>query len=381
MIEPVFEELAKSKSRANGGVGFAKIDLSVGMGGAVASEYQVRVTPTFLFFLDSRKVRWCSTTRSTGWLIVVGWQTHELKGVNAPELKTQVDLLIYEAFPRESSSLAGFRFDVADDVPIAHAHTSLSLPAVEAISLDPILFTQVPNLDTMFAKLAGFIDGVTSWTGAVTAAQVKQTLSKTVLPFLKASTATPPAQQPKSTSFEHWPAVTSTLAANLQPSQLFPLVDIWRIALLNAAFAAWNTTKNVQGGALHGLVDKALEAENVPRSYLLTVLRMLSNAFSNRVLAREVILFAREAVSKLLVDALLHEDAVVRAAAASLGFNLAAYVQRLRVDKAKARDDGESAEESEEWELEMVVAVLGAIERETSSEETGECTIAFVGRW
>lgn len=57
MIEPVFEELAKSKCRANGGVGFAKIDLSVGLGGALASEYQVRVTPTFLFFLDGRKVR------------------------------------------------------------------------------------------------------------------------------------------------------------------------------------------------------------------------------------------------------------------------------------------------------------------------------------
>ena len=57
MIEPVFEELAKSKCRANGGVGFAKIDLSVGLGGGLASEYQVRVTPTFLFFLDGRKVR------------------------------------------------------------------------------------------------------------------------------------------------------------------------------------------------------------------------------------------------------------------------------------------------------------------------------------
>lgn len=57
MIEPVFEELAKSKSRPNG-VGFAKIDLSVGLGGALASEYRVSVTPTFLFFLDGRKVRW-----------------------------------------------------------------------------------------------------------------------------------------------------------------------------------------------------------------------------------------------------------------------------------------------------------------------------------
>ena len=81
---------------------------------------------------------------------MVGYQTHELKGVNAPELKTQVDLLIYEAFPRQSSPLAGFRFGVADDVPIVHVHTSLSLPAVEAISLKPMLFRQ-GNLDTMFA--------------------------------------------------------------------------------------------------------------------------------------------------------------------------------------------------------------------------------------
>jgi hypothetical protein len=28
-------------------------------------------------------------------------QTHELKGVNAPELRTQVDLLLYQAFPRK----------------------------------------------------------------------------------------------------------------------------------------------------------------------------------------------------------------------------------------------------------------------------------------
>lgn len=55
MIEPKFEDLAMSKSRANG-VAFAKIDLSVGMGGAVASEHGVRVTPTFIFFLDGKKV-------------------------------------------------------------------------------------------------------------------------------------------------------------------------------------------------------------------------------------------------------------------------------------------------------------------------------------
>ncbi|KAG6372894.1 putative thioredoxin family protein [Boletus reticuloceps] len=359
MIEPVFGELAKTKSKPDGGVGFAQIDLSVGLGGALAAEYQVHVTPTFLFFLDGRK-------------------THELKGVNAPELKTQVDLLIYEAFPRQSSSQMGVRIGVADDVLIAHAHMSLSLPAVEAIPLDPILFTQVPNLDTMFTKLAGFIDGVTAWNGAVTQAQVKQTLTRTVLPFLKASTATSPAQQPMATSFDHWPALTSSLTANLQPSELFPLVDIWRIALLNASFSAWNATKKVQEGPLQRFMDKALQAKDVPRSYLLTVLRMLANAFSNQVLAREVILFTREGVTKLLVDALLHDDATVKSAAASLGFNIAAYLQKRRIDKVKARDDSQSAEEDEEWETEIVVAILDAVEHETNSEVTGEARMGRV---
>jgi len=56
MIEPKFEDLAMSKSRPNGGVAFAKIDLSVGMGGSVAQEHGVRVTPTFIFFFEGKKV-------------------------------------------------------------------------------------------------------------------------------------------------------------------------------------------------------------------------------------------------------------------------------------------------------------------------------------
>ncbi|KAF9219270.1 DUF862-domain-containing protein [Gyrodon lividus] len=331
MIEPVFEELARNKSRADGGIAFVKIDLSVGMGGAVASEYGVRVTPTFVFFLNGKK-------------------RHELKGVNAPELRTQVDLLIYDAFP-------------------LHPHMSLSLPAIASISLVPILFSQVPKLDAMFAKLAVSIDSVASWTGPVTKAQVKQTLSKTVLPFLEASTASPLPSQPISVPFDHWPAFTLSLASNLGPSELFPAVDIWRLALLNAKFSAWNTTRKGLDAPIKVLVAKALQSDNAPRNYLLTVTRMLSNVFSNPVLARDLIIFTRDDVTKLLVDALLHEDATVRTAAASLAFNIAAYLQKLRVDKVQARNDSTDPEENDDWEFEMVTAILKAIEQEKSSEE------------
>ena len=56
MIEPVFQELAGAKANNGGGIAFTKIDLAVGMGNSVAAEYGVRVTPTFLFFLDGKKV-------------------------------------------------------------------------------------------------------------------------------------------------------------------------------------------------------------------------------------------------------------------------------------------------------------------------------------
>jgi len=55
MIEPVFEDLAKNKSKP-GAVAFVKVDLAVGMSAAVAAPYGVRATPSFIFILDGGKV-------------------------------------------------------------------------------------------------------------------------------------------------------------------------------------------------------------------------------------------------------------------------------------------------------------------------------------
>ena len=66
MIEPVFEELARSKGQQ---VAFVKVDLGVGMGSMVAREYGVAATPTFGFFLDGKKVRVGIRSRLFLWLI------------------------------------------------------------------------------------------------------------------------------------------------------------------------------------------------------------------------------------------------------------------------------------------------------------------------
>jgi thiol-disulfide isomerase/thioredoxin len=55
VIEPVFEDLAHTK--ASPGVAFVKVDMGVGLGHQVAALYNVRVTPTFLFFVNGNLVR------------------------------------------------------------------------------------------------------------------------------------------------------------------------------------------------------------------------------------------------------------------------------------------------------------------------------------
>ena len=59
MIEPVFERLSEEKGfhHDRDGAGFAKVDIGVGMGRNLASEWGIRATPTFMFFLNGKKVR------------------------------------------------------------------------------------------------------------------------------------------------------------------------------------------------------------------------------------------------------------------------------------------------------------------------------------
>lgn len=100
MIEPVFDDLAHTK--ASPGIAFAKVDMGVGLGHQVAQLFNVRVTPTFLFFVNGNLVRITSLQHYLSWAShAISSQNHEMKGADAPELRSQVDFLIYEAFPRE----------------------------------------------------------------------------------------------------------------------------------------------------------------------------------------------------------------------------------------------------------------------------------------
>ncbi|KAF8650336.1 hypothetical protein AX16_005277 [Volvariella volvacea WC 439] len=355
MIEPVFEQLASEKSAKAGqpskaGAVFAKIDLGVGMAGMVANEYSVRVTPTFMFFLDGKKIE-------------------EMKGASPHELRTQVDLLLFQANP-------------------PHPHKSLSISALQSVSLNPILYSQVPPFDTVNTKLLSFVDSSPALPGSATMTkdQIKQTISSEVLPFLKSrfpssdSKGKTPSVQPPPALLQKWAQATAILSNALPLESLFPLVDLWRVAILDSNIGMWASTSPMS--PLKLFLFKATTTESttfVPRNLVLTLLRLLSNAFATPGLARTFVhpgagaaSVLKESITKVVVNSLLHEDVNVRSAAAGLAFNFAAFIQ-------KQRQDGSDQGEDEDWEVELLSAIVEAIEQEKGSEDVVHRLVASLG--
>lgn len=275
---------------------------------------------------------------------------------------------------------------------VAHPHTKLSLPAVEALSTNPILSTQILPIDKVHSALISFIDAALP---ASDSQAVKHILTSSVLPYLKDSTAPEKKDKDKKQATPQmlagWAGATRILADALQPSQLFPLVDMWRIALLDDTVRTWCAQVGSRGanGAVADPVEVILkkgiqvvdssdaEVKRATRNYLLTTLKMLANGFGSQALGTTLLSPSsdqgkRDESTKILVSSLLHEDVLVRTAAASLAFNIAAFLQKPRVEQVRGSTGSNSAvEEDGDWEVELVSAVLEAISNETQSEEVG----------
>ncbi|KAF9019182.1 DUF862-domain-containing protein [Hymenopellis radicata] len=338
MIAPIYEQLARDKGvrvGTNGvGAAFTKIDMSTPSGNQLASQLGVRVMPTFMFFLDGKKVS-------------------EMKGADQNELRSQIDLLIFQAFP-------------------PHPHTSLSLPSVQALSLKPILFTQVPALDAVANKLASFIDAA-SWPASAeqTPSQIKTALTGTIVPYLKSRT--PQANKPISAAtpaiLSSWSSITSVLASILPPESIFPLVDMWRLGFLDSAVGTWSAS-NVSNTNEPITVFLSKATSSSPRNYTLTLVRLLANAFSTPMLAQSIIRGSnKQSFTSFLIPTLLHDDPTVRTSAASLAFNAAAFIQEGRAEKIRNGGRATAEYEDEDWEVEMVSAILEALDREKESED------------
>jgi hypothetical protein len=165
----------------------------------------------------------------------------------------------------------------------------------------------------------------------------------------------------------------AALVAGLPAASMFPLFDIWRLAIVEPAIGQVTLTPLIKVLTLN-----IESVSSSPRATLLTLLRLTTNALGTPLSRSLLALEAQEArvvLTSVLVQTLLHQDRLVRVAAASLAFNVGAWVQRGRVARMKGEEEVDGIRESEEdgeWEVELVSAVAEALAGEEESEDAGE---------
>ena len=125
----------------------------------------------------------------------------------------------------------------------AHPLMALDLPSISSLSTKPILFTQVPALDTVHDKLTSFVDGVPSLANP---SRIKDDLAQEIFPWLKQRYVE------KSNALAS-PAVVAAfgrtiidLAANLPTTSVSPLFDVWCLAILEPSIAPASLTPLVK---------------------------------------------------------------------------------------------------------------------------------------
>jgi len=263
------------------------------------------------------------------------------------------------------------------------------------MSMDPILFTQTPPVDTMVSKLLSSLESI-CWPRSLesTPDEIKDTISKSFGPYLKAriSIAKGSSTDGKATSaalvsstpsmLNSWTVATSAIISVFPVDALFPLIDMWRVSFLDPATCLWACSGSGSrcGGLIDVIASRALEVLETGeiskgrRNYVVTVLRLLCNTFSNAVLTRSILTDdrLRPILTGVLVQSLLWEDGSVRTAASSMAFNVAAWLQKGRVRDGREEDQ----DQDEEWEMELISAVVEGLGREKYNEEVGEWDLA-----
>jgi thiol-disulfide isomerase/thioredoxin len=336
-IKPAYETIAEeyNSQYASRGVCFVDIELGVGEGRDLASRYGVSATPTFIFFKDGKKAE-------------------ELKGADKRGLEAKVESFLEDCFPR-------------------HSHRKLYLPAIEAVPTKPIQSANAPNYTALIGKLEG---------NAGMAKEDVEYLKANVVPILEKKGGK--SDQEVKQVYQRWTEITDRSLASLKPEETFPLIDLWRVGLLDpkitalltmALSPASNTSEPLS--AILELASSTLKASSssTPKPFLLTVLRLITNILAtplaNMILATPSqtpkLHKILENMLSVTVDSLLHPDQSVRSAAAGVAVNLAGWRHRVSKEQGKGADEGNE----HDWEVELVSAAIEAIDRE-ADEDVGK---------
>ena len=305
IVYPAYDELA---AEAGNKAILVKVDLTEAY--EIGAKYQVRATPTFMSFLKGEK-------------------ENEWVGANESQLRGNVRLLIQMAHP-------------------AHPHTLLRLPTLQRPHKTPVTYTKVPPIDKLVVKIgpSGSDPAVSALKDFVTARQRSGALDAP-LPSL--------------------PGLSAFILKSIQtlpPENLFPLIDLLRVALVDTRLSGYFAED--PSSTILSILTKVIELDSsCPYTLRIVTLHMACNLFTSQLFPPK--LLADHAVStpllQLVTSSLLDtEHSPVRVAAASLAFNIAAanHMRRIAEQEDLLPESGQ---------VELMASLLEAMGKERESKD------------
>lgn len=194
----------------------------------------------------------------------------------------------------------------------------------------------------------------------------KTVLTSTVITYL-AKLPSPPAVSTTPlppTFLDEWTHATEDAMNVLPPNEWFPLLDLLRIGLARDLDRLALKFEYLLGTIL----AKVVAVPTMTKPLLLTSLKVISNALPSPVLTEGLLEPSRkEGVISIVVAGLLEQDKGLRSAAAGLAWSLAGRI-------VKSRTTGQSGEEGE---VELVSALVEALERESESIDVGTSRLSL----
>ena len=304
---PAYDSLAEELGQK---VTLIKVDINFAR--EISSRYQVRATPTFMTFLHGDKVE-------------------EWSGAGPSKLLGNVRLLAQMAHP-------------------PHPHSQLRLRDLQKIHNKPVVYSKVPPLDKLIAKL-----GV-----AASEAPVVSLKSFVETRFSSAPSA--------NAALPDMPALSKYILAVLEQlpaSDVFALVDLLRLALVDSRMSGYFAEEPITSSCIAALLSHVNSLdEECPYNLRVVTLQAACNLFTSPLYPP--ILLGDETLASSLValvaSSLLDEaHAPVRVSAASLAFNIASWNHKQRLERQV-----EMLNESSQ--VELVASLIEAIGRETSND-------------
>ncbi|KAF3908467.1 hypothetical protein ABW21_db0203579 [Orbilia brochopaga] len=322
VVYPHFEQLAEESA---GKLIFIKVDVSKSYD--IGSKYQIRATPTFYSYIRGEKF-------------------DEWSGAHPGTLKANVNMLMNATYP-------------------PHPHESLRIPVFRSsAAAPPVTYPRQLPMDKVLAKL-----GKVGTEAPVVA--MKDFLAT------KQSQGAIEARVP---DLHKWSAFLQSSFNELPPESLFPLVDIFRLSLVDPRVSAFYA-EEAGHSTIHALLNTALSDEKGIYQLRLVTLHALCNLFSTSLFPPHLVKAPLVALLIALVTSCLLDEThpQLRVAAATLIFNIAAYNQKIRTDSSPGSVADRVDALSDDDQIQLLATLVEAVDREKESAEALRGLVLSIG--